>query len=245
MGIKLKKINKLSVVIPIYKEGNNIIILTKKISRYIDFKKYEIIFVDDNSKDNTLKNFLFLKKKNKRVKLIIRKNKKKDLSKSCIVGFKKAKYKHILVMDGDLQHSPKYMKIFISHFQKYNPDIIVGCRSIFGESNNGLNLLRSIMSKILIFFLNNVLWKATSDPMSGFFLFKKKIFLNSKNKLFGKGYKILADLIYSNKNKLVIKDVNINFYKRKNGKSKMNLIVLFLLIQFIFKKILDKKNDKI
>ena len=59
MGIKLKKINKLSIVIPIYKEGNNIIILTKKISRYIDFKKYEIIFVDDNSKDNTLKFFIF------------------------------------------------------------------------------------------------------------------------------------------------------------------------------------------
>ena len=108
-----------------------------------------------------------------------------------------------------------------------------------------MQIKQNSFNKILILFLNNILWKATSDPMSGFFLFKKKIFLNSKNKLFGKGYKILADLIYSNKNKLVIKDININFYKRKNGKSKMNLIVLFLLIQFIFNKILDKKNDKI
>ena len=36
-------------------------------------------------------------------------NKEKDLSKSCIQGFNNSKYKNILVMDGDLQHDPKYI----------------------------------------------------------------------------------------------------------------------------------------
>ena len=39
------------------------------------------------------------------LKYIIR-GEKRDLSKSCILGFEKAKYKNILVMDGDLQHKP-------------------------------------------------------------------------------------------------------------------------------------------
>ena len=42
----------------------------------------------------------------KKVKYIIRKEKKKDLSKSCILGFENSKYSNILVMDGDLQHDP-------------------------------------------------------------------------------------------------------------------------------------------
>ena len=78
--------------------------------------------------------------------------------------------------------------------------------------------------------------------MSGFFLFKKKIFLNSKKKFFKKGYKILADMIYNNKEYLKIKDVKINFKKRIYGESKISFKVLFYLIIFILKKI---KYDKI
>ena len=68
-----------------------------------------------------------------------------------------------------------------------------------------------------------------------FLFLKKKIFLENKKRLFGKGYKILADLIYSSKSKLVIMDQNIYFDTRKKGKSKMNLNVLIQLIIFIFR----------
>ena len=73
--------------------------------------------------------------------------------------------------------------------------------------------------------------------MSGFFLFKKKIFLNSKKKFFKKGYKILADIIYNNKEYVKIKDVKINFKKRIYGESKISFKVLLYLIIFILKKI--------
>ena len=118
MSLKLNKINQLSIIIPIYNEGNNIIILSKKIQKNINIKKYEIIFVDDDSEDNTFENFLYLKKKNKNIRLILRRKNIKDLSQSCILGFKKAKYNFILVMDGDLQHDPKYIQKFISHYNK-------------------------------------------------------------------------------------------------------------------------------
>ena len=47
--------DKLSLVIPILNEEKNILPLTKKIIRYLKQIKYEIIFVDDNSFDNSKK----------------------------------------------------------------------------------------------------------------------------------------------------------------------------------------------
>ena len=97
-----------SIIIPILNEEKNIVKLVKKIKLFLKKYKYEIIFVDYNSNDKShciLKN---LKKINKNITYYVRK-KNKDLSQSCIFGFKKSKYKNILVMDGDLQHNPKYL----------------------------------------------------------------------------------------------------------------------------------------
>ena len=229
------KLKELSIVIPIYNESKNIEKLWIRIKKNINLKKYEIIYVDDNSKDNTFAILKKIKKKDKKVKFLIRKNKYKDLSKSCILGFNYSKFKNILVMDGDLQHDPKYIPILINKFNVSSGDIIVGCRDFFTSKNKGLNFIRSIASILLIFSINFLLGKRTSDPMSGFFLFKKKIFINSRKKFYKKGYKILADMIYNNKNHIIIEDIKINFKKRIYGESKISIKVLLYLIIFIFK----------
>ena len=73
--------------------------------------------------------------------------------------------------------------------------------------------------------------------MSGFFLFKKKIFFQNKNNLFLKGFKILADLIYS-KDNITVQDVSIKFDHRIKGKSKLNFKIFLFLMQFIFYRIM-------
>ena len=80
----------------------------------------------------------------------------------------------------------------------------------------------------------------TSDPMSGFFIFKKKIYKKDKKRLFNKGYKVLMDLLYLNDEKKRIFDVKINFDTRKKGKSKMNLKILLLLLYMILFKFYAK-----
>ena len=76
--------------------------------------------------------------------------------------------------------------------------------------------------------------------MSGFFLFKKKIYSQNKNYYFGKGFKILADILINSKNKLKVKDVFINFEKRLENQSKMNFRILIILIFFYLKSVLKK-----
>ena len=81
----------LSIIIPIYKEKNNIVELASKIKKNLNFKNYEIIFVDDNSRDGTEEILKNLKKKYKNFNFIIRK-KKKDLTQACFNGIEKSKY---------------------------------------------------------------------------------------------------------------------------------------------------------
>ena len=75
-------------------------------------------------------------------------------------------------MDGDLQHDPKDIKKIAKTFLK-KADIAVGSRDLFNKKNEGLDFLRLTTSKLLIIIVGLLLGKKTSDPMSGFFLFKK------------------------------------------------------------------------
>jgi len=230
---------EISIVIPILNESENIKLLVPEIFKRLKklkIKKTEIILVDDNSKDQIETVVKKLRKKFKLIKLLIRKKENKDLSKSCILGFEKSKYKNILVMDGDFQHHPKYIINLVKIFKKSNCDIAVGARDLTSIKKTKLSIFRLGSSLIVTTFLNITLGKKTSDPLTGFFLFKKKIYKNNRKKLFAKGYKILADLIYSSKKKLSVIDVNINFGNRAKGESKMSLKILIILISFIAQK---------
>ena len=231
----------LSIIIPIYKESRNIQKLTKDITNYIDIKNYEILFIDDNSNDGTEEILKNLNGENRNIKYIIRKERKIDLSKSCILGYENSLFDNILVMDGDLQHNPSNIDKLIEVYVAENADIVVGSRNLFNKKNEGLGLIRLTSSKFLILLISLLLNKKTDDPMSGFFIFKKKIYELNKNKLFAKGYKILFDLIYASNEKLKIIDVDINFRKRSEGSSKMGFKIIFILILIIVKKIFIRK----
>ena len=227
----------LSIIVPIFEESKNIEKLVTGIINNIKIDNYEILFIDDDSKDDTEKILHQLSKDNKKGKYIIRKEKEKDLSKSCILGFDKSSYENILVMDGDLQHDTSDINKLIEKFSSENADIVVGSRNLFNKKNEGLTLIRLITSKILIIFVSLFLGKKTEDPMSGFFIFKKEIYRQTGDKLNKKGYKILLDLIYASDKKLKIFDVDINFKHRILGSSKMGLRIIIVLLFQIIKKI--------
>ena len=77
-------------------------------------------------------------------------------------------------MDGDLQHKPSDIKKFLYIFYKDRPDFVIGTRDLFKNKKHNLNFLRLYASRILILIVNLLLGNKTSDPMSGFFMFKKK-----------------------------------------------------------------------
>ena len=220
----------LSIIIPVLNEELNIIPLTNKIIKILKKYKFEIIFVDDSSTDNSKKILNKLKLKYSFFNPIFRSS-KRDLSKSCFDGIKKSKFQNILIMDGDQQHDPKYIPVMFDKYVKNNLDLVVGARKLYKPNNPGLSEIRRFVSLMLIYFFS-FLNIETKDPMSGFFLFKKKIFTKNKKRYFGKGFKILADLIINSKPKLKTEDIYINFKRRYYNKSKMSYKVLLILINF-------------
>ena len=235
---------KFSIVIPTYKENENLIKLIPLIYKILDTNRYnfELIIIDDDSRDGTTETCHIFKKKFKNIHLVVRKNKVRDLSLSCICGFELSKFENILVMDADLQHNPKYLKLLIKRFSKEKIDFLVACRDFTNKSKVKVNFTRFFLSKIIIILFNFLLGFKTNDPMSGFFIFKKKIFVENKDKLFARGYKILADLIYSSKNKLKINDQFIIFNQRDMNSSKLNFKILLLILMLLFRGLLRRFN---
>jgi len=223
-----------SIIIPVLNEEKNLSKLIPEIFNRLKTINFELIIVDDNSEDNT--SILIRKLKRKNLRYFVRK-KDKDLSRACIYGFNKSKFKNILVMDGDFQHKPKDILKLIFYFEKNKPDVIIGTRNLFKKNDNSLSFLRINASRILVLFVSFFLGKKTKDPMSGFFLFKKELFENAKKNLLKDGYKILLDLIYTKENnKKKILDVPINFNSRKKGESKMKFNIIIKLIKMILLK---------
>ena len=72
----------LSIVIPVYKEKKNLKDLITRICKSVKEKNYEIIVIDDNSKDGSIEILKKLKSKFKILRFFIRKKKPRDLSKS-------------------------------------------------------------------------------------------------------------------------------------------------------------------
>ena len=228
----------LSIVIPVLNESNNIKFLTNKIIENLKDIKYEIIFVDDSSTDSSYKILKLLQKKYHFFNPIFRK-KDRDLTQSCFEGIRKSKFDKILIMDGDMQHDPKYILPMYDKFNKFNCDVVIGARPLIKGPNQGLSEIRRLASNILIFFFS-IFKMNTSDPMSGFFIFRKNIYLKNKKNFFGKGFKILADILINSKNELIVKDFFIRFKRRYDNKSKMSLKILMILINFYIISIITK-----
>ena len=233
-------IKNLSVVIPILREAANLQKLSDDIKENINLENYEIIFVDDNSNDGSEEILKRLNEKNDKIKYIIRKEEKTDLSKSCAVGFEKSLFDNILVMDGDQQHDPKDINLLIKAFNFEKADVVIGSRNLFNKKNEGLSFIRLKASQILIALTSLLLGKKTNDPMSGFFIFKKEIFTSNKKNMYLKGYKILFDLIYSTSEKIKIVDKEINFRRRHVGTSKMSLKIVYLVVAMILRRLIKK-----
>ena len=159
-----------SVIIPILNESKNIEPLSKLLKKNLINVKFEIIFVDDNSTDNSKK--ILEKIKSHNINYIIRR-KKKDLTQSCFEGILKSKYENLVIMDGDLQHRPECLKEMIKKYTTKNSVLLIGVRDF--SKTNGLSFIRFLASKIIIIFINTLLGNKTKDPMSGFFIIKKKI----------------------------------------------------------------------
>lgn len=114
---------KLNVIIPMYNEEGNVALMHKALSDTLKDIKYELIFVNDGSKDKTydMLNDIYNNDK-KHVKVI---NFSRNFGKDAAIyaGLAHSKAKYTVIVDGDLQQNPRYlidMMLFLDEHDDYD-----------------------------------------------------------------------------------------------------------------------------
>lgn len=118
----------LSVIVPLYNEEDSVTPLYDAIVKSVDRMgiEYEILFVDDGSKDNTVPIANKLAQKDKRLRVIkFRRN--YGQTPAMAAGIDNAIGQTLVTMDGDLQNDPDDIPELVKHINE-GYDIAVGWR---------------------------------------------------------------------------------------------------------------------
>ena len=218
---KKNKINKITIGLPCYNEEKNIEKSIKDCLNFIKTNKisnYEILIIDNNSTDNTLKKIEKFKK-NKNIKII--KN-DKNIFYSGSVGkiIYLSKYKEIGIIDTDGQYIfSDFKKLFLKLYD--DNDIVFGFRK-----NRRDSIFRILVSKVFNSISNIILKSHLKDLNCGIkVLSKPKKFKKLKFKINHANPELFC--IYSQK-KGKINEIEVSHRYRNQGKSIHNILNLFL-----------------
>ena len=118
----------LSIVVPVYNEEDTIVLFVDRMLRFLDDNelKFEIVFVNDGSKDGTLDALFRVIGRDERIRCInLSRNFGKEAAMSA--GIDQAKGDAVIPMDVDLQDPPELVTRFISLWRQ-GYDVVYGVR---------------------------------------------------------------------------------------------------------------------
>jgi dolichol-phosphate mannosyltransferase len=211
---------ELAVIVPTYKERENVRELIARLEDVLQGIDWEVVFVDDDSPDGTPDVVRALALRDKRVRLLHRVG-RRGLASACIEGILATSAEYIAVMDADLQHDETILPKMLALLRQDSLDLVVATRNSCGGSMGAFPRRRVLLSK-----LGKRMSRATcqceiSDPMSGFFLVRRSYFMTVVRRLQGNGFKILVDMLASSSRPVRLGEIGYTFRSRVHGESKL------------------------
>lgn len=223
----------ISIVLPTFKERDNIGILFSEIRSKVKFENYEILVVDDNSPDDTWREALNYIEGSS---VVIRRLNMKGLSSAIVDGILFSLGEYVVVMDADLQHPPEVVNAMVEKVREGNYDVVIGSRYMPGGGVSGWSKSRLAISKgaslIAKLLLPNT--RKISDPMSGFFMVRRELVKVNKDRLNPLGFKILLEIL-EKCNPSKIAEVPYVFRSRLHGESKLRARTMLEFIVHVLK----------
>ncbi len=230
------KENQVSVIIPTFNESENICNVLKSIKDYLPKIDIEAIVVDDNSPDGTgkiVEDYIQSMKNIAGYSIsIIHRKAKEGLSSAILDGLKNSNGDTVVVMDSDLSHPPQIIPKMLDTLKQTQCDIVVASRYVTGGTISGWTLKRKIMSKFATLIAKKGLGVSPNDPMSGFFVFRRKI--TDGLKFDAIGYKILLELLVKTKG-VKVEEIPYTFTDRKFGSSKLDSSIIIDYCKSVWK----------
>ncbi len=225
---------KISLVICVFNEEENILPLANQIKNSLEKYDFEAIFVDDGSTDNTRKAVRMID--DPRFILVeLRKN--YGQSSALQSGIDVAEGEYIVTLDGDLQNDPSDIPMMLKKAIDENWDVVAGIRL---NRQDGM-LLRKLPSRIA----NSIIREATKVKIKdyGCTLRVFRADLAKNLKIYGELHRFIPVLVALEGG--TITQVEVKHHARIHGKSKYGIgrtfkVVSDLLVMLFLKKYLQK-----
>jgi dolichol-phosphate mannosyltransferase len=222
----VKTLPTLGIIVPVLNEAPNIQPFVEELECCLLGESWEVIFVDDDSSDDTQHVVASLAKTRPNIRLLERVG-RYGLASACIEGLCSSLAPYLAVMDADLQHDPRILPKMLNGLRDGPYNLAIGSRYIEGGGTGEWSKRRRRYSRVATLASRIVTHQAAiTDPMSGFFMIKRELFRESVYHLCGKGFKILLDLLSSAKSEVRPIEIPYTFRTRQAGESKLSVSII-------------------
>jgi dolichol-phosphate mannosyltransferase len=213
---------ELAIVVPTYNERDNVGELVSRLDLALSGVRWEAIFVDDDSADQTAETVREIARRDSRVRCIHRIG-RRGLSSAVIEGMMATAAPNIAVIDADLQHDESLLPEMLKQLNSADLDLVVGSRMVEGGSNDSMGGSRQYISEVSSTIARRILGIEVKDLMSGFFMLRRQVVEETVRKLSGVGFKILLDILASSERRLSFVELPYRFRPRHAGQSKLDM----------------------
>jgi dolichol-phosphate mannosyltransferase len=228
---------ELAVIVPVFNERANVAELVARLEQVLAGVAWEVVFVDDDSPDETAAEVRRLGRSKPHVRCVQRIG-RRGLASACVEGMLATSADYLAVMDGDLQHDESLLPAMLAELRSGALDVVVASRHVPGGGLGDWAASRVAISDFATRLSRLVLKSDLTDPMSGFFMITRPAFEASMRNLSAIGFKILVDLFASAPRPLRFKELPFVFRTRQAGESKLDSLValefLILLLDKLF-----------
>ncbi|MBZ4220451.1 MAG: glycosyltransferase family 2 protein [Chlorobium sp.] len=225
---------KLSVVIPVMNEAENIKPLFAALAQSLGAIEHEIILVDDGSTDNTVDEIQANAPSNAHLVIL---NKNYGQTTAMAAGIDHARGELIATIDGDLQNDPSDIPMMMQYLYDHDLDVVAGRRA---GRQDGM-FLRKIPSKIANALIRNLTNVHIRDYGCTLKVLKKDVAKNLG--LYGELHRFIPVLVQLYGAKM--EEVDVKHHPRVFGTSKYGIGRTFkVLSDLLFMLFFQKYSQK-
>lgn len=217
---------KASIILPTYKEKDNIVELIQAIFASLEPNglEYEVVVVDDNSPDGTAEAVRRNFDGDGRVKLFVRTG-ERGLATAIRYGVEHSNGEIIVSMDTDFNHDPKILPQMIKFLEFY--DIVIGSRFVMAGGME--DRFRQFSSLIYNYGIRLLFGTPVHDNLSGFFSIRRAELeaLDLDQIYYGYGDYFIRLLMVAHKRGYRMLEVPVFYRLRLHGHSKTQFLSIF------------------
>lgn len=214
-------VREVSVVLPVYNEEQNLPVVVNELVQELNTTRfdYELIFVDDGSKDHSYQRLQELAAQNKKIK-IVKLISNYGQSTALAAGIDLAEGRYIVTMDCDGQHDPKDILTLVEPLRN-GYQVVCGWRK---DRQGSVSLVgKTLPSRFSNFLIRTLLGVRLHDTTGGMRAFTREV--AESVPLYGEMHRYLPLLARWKGFKITERPIHIR--RRKFGQTKYNVTRLF------------------